>query len=198
MVKPNFVHPSPAPGVGGGGYALFVGRLSPEKGVSTLLKAWRNAQSRLALKIVGDGPCQELVESGAAQNPSIHYLHRCSSDDVFDLLRNADFLIFPSEWYEGMPRVVIESFAVGTPVLASNIGATATMVTNGETGIHFRPGDPDDLCQKVEWCSQNLDKLAAMRTHARAAFLEKYTGQGNIDSLIGAYRNAQEMPRALR
>ncbi len=192
VVKPNFVHPAPEPGSGGGGYALFVGRLSEEKGIATMLHAWKATSSPIRLKIVGDGPLTELVRQAAAESSSIEYLGRRNSAEVFDLLRSAEFLVFPSEWYEGMPRTVIEAFAVGTPVLASNLGATASMIVPDKTGFHFIPGDAGDLQHHVEHCSRNLDYVRSMRPLARAEFLAKYTGSANAGLLLEIYRRAAD------
>src|SRR5262249_55008592 len=119
VVKPNFVDPPPEPGGGEGGYALFVGRLSAEKGIATMIEAWKAAECALPLKIAGDGPLREYVLQAAASIPSITYLGRTAPDETLALMRRAELLVFPSGSYEGMPRTVIEAFAVGTPVLAS-------------------------------------------------------------------------------
>jgi glycosyltransferase involved in cell wall biosynthesis len=195
VVKPNFVYPAPQPGLGQGRYVLFVGRLSAEKGIVTLLKAWQTAANPLPLKIVGDGPLSGIVEDSAWQNPAIEYLGRRSSDEVTQLMGQAEFLVFPTECYEGMPRTVIESFAVGTPVLASNLGATASMVVPGETGFHFTPGHVADLRERMEWCSQNLDQVRAMRSRARQEFEGNYTGTANARMLMAIYKRAQEAAR---
>jgi glycosyltransferase involved in cell wall biosynthesis len=197
VVKPNFVHPSPEPGSGGGGYALFVGRLSEEKGIATMIRAWKTASDPIKLKIVGDGPLTELVSQAAAESSSIEYLGRRNSAEVFDLLRAAEFLVFPSEWYEGMPRTVIEAFAVGTPVLASNLGATASMVVPDKTGFHFIPGNAADLQHQVEHCSRHLEHVRSMRTQARAEFVAKYTGSANAGLLLEIYRGAAEKRESL-
>jgi len=191
VVKPNFVYPSPQPGAGQGGYALFVGRLSPEKGIATLLKAWQAAAHVLPLKIVGDGPLCDVVDAASRLNPAIEYLGRRSPGEVTQLMERAEVLVFPTECYEGMPRTVIESFAVGTPVLASNLGATATMVVPGETGFHFTPGSVAELRERVEWCSQNLDQLQAMRPRARQVFENSYTGAANARMLLAIYERAR-------
>jgi len=192
VVKPNFVDPAPSPGSGGGGYALFVGRLGAEKGLATMIEAWKTADGVLPLKIAGDGPLLELVKAAAAVNPSIQYLGRTAPEDTLELMRRAEFLVFPSGCYEAMPRTVIEAFAVGTPVLASDIGATASMVTPEETGFHFPPGNVTELREKAEWCSRNLLRIRAMREKARAAFEARYTGAANVAELLSIYGKAQE------
>jgi glycosyltransferase involved in cell wall biosynthesis len=191
VVKPNFVDPPPLPGSGGGGYALFVGRLSAEKGIATLLEAWRTAGVALPLKIAGDGPLLEMVKAAAAANPSIQYLGRTSPEQTLELMRWAEFLVFPSGSYEGMPRTVVESFAVGTPVLASNLGATASMIAPGKTGFHVAPGSVPELREKMEWCARNLDQVRALRPNVLAAFAASYTGAANVEQLVAIYNRAR-------
>lgn len=193
VVKPNFVDPAPSPGSGGGGYALFVGRLSAEKGIATMLEAWQSANGALPLKIAGDGPLLELVKAAAAANPCIEYLGRTRPGDTLDFMRRAEFLVFPSGAYEAMPRTIIEAFAVGTPVLASGLGAAATMVAPQETGFHFPPGDVAELREKVEWCTRNLAQVRALREKARAAFEANYTGDTNVAQLLTIYSKAQSV-----
>jgi glycosyltransferase involved in cell wall biosynthesis len=194
VVKPNFVDPAPSRGNGGGGYALFVGRLSAEKGIATMIEAWKSANGALPLKIAGDGPLLELVTAAAASNSSIEYLGRTAPEETLGLMRRAELLVFPSGSYEGMPRTVIEAFAVGTPVLASNIGATASMVVPNETGFHFTPANVAELREKVEWCSANLDLLRGLRAAARRAFESSYTGAANVELLLRIYQKAQAKP----
>jgi glycosyltransferase involved in cell wall biosynthesis len=189
VVKPNFLHPTPAAGKGGGVYALYVGRLTLEKGIVTMLEAWKSANNPLPLKVVGEGPLAELVTATAKTCSKIEYFGSKLLPEVLDLMRNAEFLVFPSEWYETMGRTIMEAFAVGTPVVATNIGPPATMVA-AETGFHFRPGNVAELRDRVEWCSHNLERLRALRGNARAAFEAKYTGAANLEMLLAVYRSA--------
>jgi glycosyltransferase involved in cell wall biosynthesis len=191
-VKPNFIHPSPEPGAGGGGYALYVGRLNVEKGVATMLEAWKSAHEAIPLKIAGEGPLAELVIAATRECSRIEYLGAKLLPEVLDLMRSAEFLVFPSEWYETMGRTIMEAFAVGTPVVAARIGPPATMVISGETGFHFTPGSVAELRERAEWCSRNLDQLRAMRGKARQAFEARYTGAANAAMLLAIYRRAQE------
>jgi glycosyltransferase involved in cell wall biosynthesis len=191
-VKPNFIHPSPEPGAGGGGYALYVGRLSTEKGVATILETWKSAHEAIPLRIVGEGPLAELVIATARECSRIEYLGAKLLPEVLDLMRRAEFLVFPSEWYETMGRTIMEAFAVGTPVVAARIGPPATMVVPGETGFHFTPGSVPELRERLEWCSRNLCQLRAMRGKARQAFEACYTGSANARMLLTIYGRAQE------
>jgi glycosyltransferase involved in cell wall biosynthesis len=198
MVKPNFVSPSPLPGSGGGGFALYVGRISPEKGIANMLKAWETAEHRIPLKVVGDGPLAAQVEAAAATTNSIQYLGRKSSAEVVELMREAEFLVFPSEMYETMGRTVLEALAVGTPVVTSALGERASVVVPGQTGFHFPAGDVTALRERVEWCSQNLPQVRSLRKAARLAFEQKFTGQQNIALLLSIYHQAQERHRQVR
>lgn len=190
-VKPNFLDPAPSPGAGGGGYALYVGRLSPEKGIATMLDGWKAASKPVPLKIVGDGPLKDLVIASCPANPAVEYLGSKSPAEVMDLMRRAELLVFPSRWQETMGRTVMEAFAVGTPVLASAIGPMLSMVVPGKNGFHFTPGDAASLRAQVEWCSRNLEQLRALREGALASFDEKYTGAFSARILLSIYRQAQ-------
>src|SRR5258705_10926100 len=125
VVKPNFVDVDPGTGNGSGRYALFVGRLSPEKGIRTLLDAWRSLATELPLRIVGDGPLADDVREAERATPGIEWMGRQNRAEVARLMGEATLLICPSVWYEGFGLVVIESFASGTPVIASRLGALA-------------------------------------------------------------------------
>lgn len=189
-VKPNFVHPDPGPGDGDGGYVLFVGRLSPEKGVQTLLSAWRRLGKRAApLKIVGDGPLAEVVARAAAANPRVEWIGQKTPSEVSGLMRGALALVFPSEWYETFGRVAAESFAAGTPVIAADHGAVAELVDHGRTGLRFRPGDVADLAAQVVRLLDDGEERARMRLAARAEYEAHYTAEENYRRLIGIYES---------
>jgi len=191
VVKPNFIHPAPAIGEGGGGYALYVGRLSPEKGIDTMLKAWQGAGNAIPLKVAGEGPLADLVVAAGRAGSKVEYLGSRTLEEVLNLMRRAEFLVFPSEWHETMGRTIMEAFAVGTPVVAARIGPPATMVVPGENGFHFAPGNAAELRERVEWCSSNLEGLRRLRGSARRAFEARYTGEANAELLLSIYRAVQ-------
>lgn len=193
VVKPNFVHPDLGIGEGRGGYALFVGRLSPEKGLDTLLAAWERLGGKVPLKIVGDGPLASWVADTAKRLSHVEWLGRKPLEEVYDLMGEAMLLIFPSNWYETFGRVAVEAFAKGTPAIAANIGAIGELIEHGRTGLHFRPGDSDDLAAKVEWALEHPGELAQMRQQARAEFEVKYTAQENYRQLMEIYTFARSM-----
>lgn len=189
VTKPNFVYPNSKVGSGKGNYALFVGRLTTVKGVKTLLAAWEQSAQALPLKIVGDGPLAKEVIKASEQTSGVTWLGRKSSEEVYELMGEATCLVFPSEWYEGLPRTIIEAFAMRTPVVASKIGAIVELIDHGRTGLLFQPGNPDDLAQQIHWLLAHPEQLAKMRLQARSEFEAKYTPERNYQQLMEIYRS---------
>lgn len=187
-VKPNFLLRDPGTGSGNGGYALFVGRLSPEKGIDVLIEGWKKLTLDMPLKIAGDGPLADRVAHAASADHRIEVLGRVTSDAVYELMQNASLLVFPSTWYEGMPITLIEALACGTPVLAANFGAMADMVEDGVTGFHFAPGSAGDLAAAAERAL--LGSTSAFRARARRAFENHYTADHNYRILLQIYEAA--------
>ena len=154
-VKPNFVQHDTGVGSGAGEYALFVGRLSKEKGLALLIDAWRHIGAHLPLKIVGSGPLESLCTDAAASINGVQYLGPKSPDEVGRLMGDAKVLIVPSEWYEGFGLVIIEAFAKGTPVISSDIGSMAAINIHNYTGIHFPVGNIAGLVAAANWVVNN-------------------------------------------
>ncbi|EKQ68644.1 glycosyltransferase [Leptolyngbyaceae cyanobacterium JSC-12] len=193
--KTNFLHPAPEPGEGKGGYGLFVGRLSIEKGLGVMLDAWRKLDGKIPLKILGDGPMAGLVTEAMQEMPEIEWLGRRPLEEVYEVVGNAAFLVFPSEWYETFGRVAIEAFARGTPVVASKIGAITELIDHERTGLHFRPSDSADLAAKIQWLLDHPVELKQMRQAARTEFEAKYTAEDNYHRLMEIYTQAQTYKR---
>lgn len=188
VVKPNFVAPDPGIGTGAGNYALYVGRLSVEKGLDTLIEAWEQLDTPIPLKIVGDGPLKDMVEKAAYQYPPIEYLGRQPLPEVHRLMGEARCLIFPSKWYETFGRVAVEAFAKGTPVVAANIGAIAELVGTSGAGLLFEPGRAADLAHQLcQFWFLSADDHNVMRQLARTEFEQNYTAQANYRALIDIY-----------
>ncbi|WP_372721884.1 glycosyltransferase [Novipirellula sp.] len=195
-VMANFLDCDPGVGTGTGGYALFAGRLSPEKGLDTLLAAWRRMSPAIPLKIVGDGPMADAVQQAAAENPTITWLGRRPNQEILSLVGEASCLVFPSLWYEGLPRTIVEAFAKGTPVVASNLGAMAELIEHDRSGILFEPANPEALANCVSEESQRSDGWQRMRSAARQRYVDKHTAEICYDRLMEIYRQARENSRA--
>jgi glycosyltransferase involved in cell wall biosynthesis len=189
-VNPCFVHPDPGPGAGAGGYAVYVGRLSPEKGIDTLLAGWARLGGRIPLKVIGDGPLTPEVQAACRDNPAVQWLGRRPLAEVLEILGDAAFVVLPSIVYETLGRTVIEGFARGTPAVVSRLGAMAEVVADGLTGLHFQPGNPDDLTTKVAHLLDSPHRLMGMRAAARTEFENKYTADHNYRVMQGIYGRA--------
>jgi glycosyltransferase involved in cell wall biosynthesis len=189
-VKPNFVRPDPGVIHSDGDYAVFVGRLSIEKGVSTLLEAWERLGRDIPLRVIGDGPLNDDVLRAQRKLPQIVWLGRLPFDRVLEEVGRARVLVCPSIWYETFGRSMIEAFATGTPVLASDIGSMQELVTDGKTGLHFRAGDAGDLAAKI---SKFFDDPAFFNEAcklARAEYEQRYTAEKNYQMLMAIYAQA--------
>ncbi|MDY6913839.1 MAG: glycosyltransferase family 4 protein [Planctomycetota bacterium] len=187
-VKPNFIEdplegrkPSPA-----GDGAVFIGRLSKEKGLSILLAAWAGID--YPLTVVGDGPLRQELE--AAAPPNVRFLGWVDRKDVLGLVAQAGFAVLPSQWYEGFPCTLVECMAMGRAVVASRLGAMAEIVADGRTGLLFEPGDPGDLRAKVESLIHQDGSAERMGHQARKDYLENYTAEKNYETLMSIYRSA--------
>jgi len=189
-VKPNFVRDTREVGDGRGGYALFVGRLTQEKGIRTVLKVWEEMKARLPLKILGTGPLADEVRQRAVRLPDVEYMGHQPSADVCAAMAAAKFLIFSSEWYEPFALTIVEAFSQGTPVIAAHIGANAALVEDGRTGLRFIPGDAEDLAAKIELFLANTSNYRAMRLQCRKVYEDRYTDKVNLKLLTDIYTAA--------
>lgn len=185
-VFPNFIDFKPLSSVSlPGVYAVYLGRLSKEKGLSTLLNAFTGLP-HLPLKIVGSGPLEnemkEFVRGRGLEN--IEFTGFIDGPMKKEILTGARFLIFPSECYESFGYTIIESYACGTPVIASDIGGARELVTEGETGFLFQPGNPDDLRRQISRLLVLDNKtLMAMKQKSLARANEFYTGETGCKNL---------------
>jgi glycosyltransferase involved in cell wall biosynthesis len=188
VVKPNFLVSDPGVGEHRGRYGLYVGRLSVEKGLDTLLDGWTRFHGRrgMALKIVGTGPLQTT----ATTPPGVEWLGWRSREQVYELMHDAEYLVLPSACYENFPMVIAEAFATGLPVIASGHGAMAEVVQDRVTGLHFQPRDAIDLASKLDWASANPGGLREMGSAARREFERKYTAPRSHAVLQDIYQRA--------
>lgn len=167
--------------------ALYVGRLAQEKGIITLLKAWDNIND-IPLIIAGKG---ELYESGLSQpRQNVTFLGWQTASQIRDEMRQAAFLVIPSQWYEGFPMVLVEAFAHRLPVIVSKLGSLAEIVEDNVTGLHFEAGNPNDLVEKVSWLHTHPEACQRMGNRARQRYLENYTPEKNYRQLMKIYHTA--------
>lgn len=188
VLKPNALSDDPGPGDHDNNFALFVGRLSSEKGVDLLLRAWRRLPS-IELVIAGSGPLDTLI---AGAPPNVTWLGHQPKDRIFDLMRRAACLVFPSNVYEGFPMTLVQALATGLPIIAAGHGSMAEIVRHGVTGRHFRPNDVNDLAECVAWAFANRQELAMMGRRCRETFLTTYTAEQNYSMLAATYQTTRE------
>lgn len=184
VVKPNFVDFAPPPPAQRNGF-LFVGRLSAEKGVDVMVRAW-NILGAGSLRVAGTGPEAGLIEGVAG----LTALGALSGDAVRARMGCSVALVLPSIWYECFPRTLVEAFACALPVIASRLGPLADLVEAGVTGMLFEPGDAADLARKLSWAQAHPERMAEMGLNARAKYEAEYSAERNYPQLIAIYDEA--------
>ena len=181
-------------------YALFVGRLSPEKGCAVLLQAWKyflescdskQNMFRPELLVVGDGPDKESLEQWSEEHQlnQVRFTGKLPRDQVQALIKGAEFLVLPSLWYEGFPMTIVEAFSCGTPVLVSDLGGMKTIITEGVNGRKFAVGDAFELADRINTMF-NSKELVAMRAIIRNEFESYYSESFNLSLLLDIYKKA--------
>ncbi len=193
-VKPNSVAD---PGVPAGAdeqapYVAFAGRLIDVKGVDTLLRAWRDVPAGLTLKIAGDGPLRSAVEQRAAGDPTIEYLGWVSEEDVGVLMAGARCMIVPSEWYEGLPLVVLRSLSHGTPLVVSDLENICEDVVADGAGVAFAVGNPVSLAATLSDLIADRGGWQSRRERARQSYVVRYTPSADLARLEAIYTEVIE------
>lgn len=190
VVKPNFVV-SPASLAGSAGAppsrrgGLYVGRLSPEKGISVLLAAL-DMRPGQQIDLVGDGPELSKIQ----KHPAARSLGVLNQEEVMHRMQSAVYLVMPSLWYENFPRTLVEAYSCGLPVIASRLGALAELVEEGRTGLLFEAGNAAELAEKIAWAESNPDAMRKMGDAARALYEKEYTPERNYEQLMAIYEQA--------
>jgi glycosyltransferase involved in cell wall biosynthesis len=188
VVRPNGLPDDPGTGDGGGGFALFAGRLSQEKGVATLVEAWRHVPE-LPLIIAGDGPLRGKLEAQAQHlGDRVRFIGRQPRSRVLELMQAATVVVMPSEWYEGLPVTFVEALACGAAIAASRLGALADLMEDGVNGVHFEPADPRGLAAAVIALLAQPGELRRIRARNRALFEARYSPPTALRSLEDIYR----------
>jgi glycosyltransferase involved in cell wall biosynthesis len=191
LVKPNFVAAGQRR-TGPGDFFLFLGRLSPEKGLGTLLAAWPRVRQRLV--VVGDGPDRSLLRDAGS---TVEHRNGLSRDEAVSLLSRARALLLPSLSYEGSPRVVLEAYAAGVPVVGSRTGSLPQLIEDDASGLLVRPADAAAWAAAVDRLTDDAES-ERMGEHARRLWEEHYSPACGLEHLEGAYRAALQRPAHAR
>ena len=197
-VKPNFFPGRPVvlPLLMRPKRAVFVGRLSVEKGASELITAWL-AWGAVApeLVMVGDGPLRVALESRVieAGSSNIRFVGLVPAEEAQRWIASSRLLVLPSKCLEGLPMVLCEAFAYGTPSIVSDMGPLPELVANGDAGAVVRAGDPQHLREAASALLSDESSLARMAEKARHEFESKYTQEANYQQLINIYDKAMAL-----
>jgi len=189
VIKPNFLNSSDKTikSILEKDNAIFASRISKEKGILTLIKAFEKID--IELDVLGDGPLLNKIKKDNI-NHNIKFHGSLSRDKVSKLINNSKFLIFPSEWYESFPMTILEAFREGTLVLASNIGSIKSIIKDKHNGILFEHGNILDLVNKVKWILNNPKECDQISLNANNDFKSKYSSDVNYKQLINIYNEA--------
>lgn len=192
VVKPNFLEPPANPMVPRLDHFLFIGRLSEEKGIKILLETFKS--NIHSLFIAGTGPLENVVVSAAKSHDNIHYLGTLKKNGVLSQMASCKALIFPSIWYEGMPMTLIEAFSLSTPIIASNLGAMASMIKHEYNGLHFEPGNPQSLKSTIDmWSNSEGRYKKQVQENAKKTYEQQYTPERNLELLLAIYNTVTDV-----
>lgn len=187
FIKPNFIYPSPRETAVDQGYALYVGRLSEEKGVEVLIKAWKEIKD-CPLKIAGDGPLKPYLSGFIHNNQiaNVELLGHVDQGRYEQLMQGAKFIVVPSICYENFPRIVAEAMAYGVPVIASRLGSLQEIIEDKKDGMLFETGNSQDLADKVRQCLGSADYYQ-MKAQAFLKYEQKFSDQVNYEIMMNIY-----------
>lgn len=171
-----------------GNYFIYFGRLAPEKGMGTLIRAV--AKSGVPLKIVGTGPVEEEIKELAfLVGGDIEFLGYRSGSELHDLVRGARAVVLPSEWYENAPMSLLESYALGKPVIGARIGGIPEMILEGKTGWIFESQNVDDLVACLEKVmTTGKSEMVSIGESGRDYVEKTFSRQRYVDSMLALYR----------
>jgi glycosyltransferase involved in cell wall biosynthesis len=193
FVRPNFVYaPSLSPAASDGKYAIYMGRLSPEKGCWTLIRAFEQLP-HIPLKILGTGPLEQELQDYVRQKGigNIQFLGFKSGEEKWQLLRNSLCLVVPSEWYENFPVTVLEAFMAAKPVIASRMGGLPYIVEDGQCGLLFEAGKVNELIQKIQYLVDDPASATRMGACGRRLSETKYGPEQGYSNLMAIFSQVQ-------
>ena len=194
FVRPNFVA---APALDGeekteNSYALFIGRLSPEKGIWTLIQAFEKLP-QVQLKIVGTGPMEQELRDYIREKgiSNIELLGFKAGEEKWQVLRNSFCLVLPSEWYENFPITALEGFMAAKPVVASRMGGLPYIVEEGKSGLLFEAGKSAELAQRIQHLADHPEEATQMGRCGRSLVESKYGPEQGYSNLMKIFQQVQ-------
>jgi len=173
------------------GDIVYVGRLSKEKGLMTLLDAVKEIRN-VTLNIVGEGPLKDQVDA-KIRKENITNVILCgykTGDELKNLIKNSLFIVLSSQCYENSPMSILEAFTFGKPVIGSRIGGIPELVMDGKTGLTFEAGSVSDLRSKIQYLLDNPVKIEIMGRNARDLAVREFNSEKYYEKLMAIYREA--------
>lgn len=181
FIKPNFTKEL-APTSKKDGSLLFVGRLETEKGIELIIELAKQTDNKI--KVIGSGKFSAQIQ--ALEN--IEYLGQLTNEETIKQIQKAKLLLFPSVWYEGMPMTILEAFSAKTAVLASDLGAMASLIEHNKTGYLFNPNSVSDFSAQIEKALSSDEKREIIAQNGHKEFENKFNKSSNYNLLISNYR----------
>jgi glycosyltransferase involved in cell wall biosynthesis len=186
-VKPNFIEdPNPHNEIAGGYGALYIGRLSEEKGIKELIREWQKID--YPLKVIGGGPIALRLKE-MNRNSFVSFLGNIARSQVINEIEECAFVVVPSIWQEPFGLVNIEALSMGKPLLASRKGGMIDIIKHGENGYFIDINKGGDLQEKIDLLLKNNNNFSKMKQQARKSYVLNYTPHTNYKLLIRIYRN---------
>lgn len=186
-----------------GDYLLYFGRIEQLKGIFTILKAARQIP-HVRLLIVGSGDAEQEAKDLAAGwgLRNVEFLGFRQGDELRSLVRNSIATLIPSEGYDNCPMTVLESMALGRPVLGTRIGGIPELIDHQQDGFLVLPGDADSLADRMNWFDQHRDEALEMGAVARAKMEDRFSRELHYDKLLDVYRQvstafSQQVPESV-
>lgn len=176
-------------------YLVYIGRLSVEKGIKTLVNAFQKVASKnIQLKIVGDGPERKNLEEWAQTDSRIEFAGYLSGEELRGVTSKAKAAVIPSEWYENAPISILEAFAFGKPVIGAEIGGIPEMIDDGVNGFLFESGNVEDLTDKLnKFLDCTKSEIIQMGKAARQKVEDCYNPGTHYEKLMNIYQKAIDM-----
>lgn len=166
-------------------YVVFYGRIGEEKGIRVLMQAWEKLD--IPLVVMGGGPLENEFKCWADKRANVHFLGYTEHNKCLSIVKGAEFVVFPSIWYEGCSMVEIEAMSLGKPLVATDLGFTEEAIIDGYNGVKFRLGNVDSFVNKITELWEEPEKCAKMGMNARHEYEKKYRPEDNYIQLINTY-----------
>lgn len=172
-------------------YVVYIGRLVEEKGLNTLIKVMKKI-SEVKLLIIGDGTYRDDLEKAVINEKisNVEFKSYIPKENIKAFIKNSICVVVPSIWYDISPMVIYESFAMGKPVIGANIGGIPEVIDDGVNGLLFKPGDANELAEKIRYLLSNKDKLKEMGSNGRRKVLEYYCPEIHYEKILKVYQSS--------